>query len=273
MTVPKLAIDSASHYVSKGLTRDSAVAIIAVLYSGESGLSTGPQKGNHGGVLGPHAVGIASWNGERQGRKPGDDPATTREGLKDFADLHGRDWQTIDTQLDFVLTECANYYPSVWSQLTQGPIASPNGSHSEDYKTIIGEFVRKYEVPAEPDPEIARSLAFAAQLYQLVPETAASSPITPREPQRASQKPAPPPPPPSQPASQGTPPMPAAIDPVAILLVQLFAPLLESAMQGLVKALLQHITAQIQPPETRPLDQAAVASIRKTIEDALSNQT
>jgi len=149
-SVPKIALDALQIYLGRGVARDPAIGIVSVLYAGESKLNTGPQPGSagtdRGGVLYKDgAFGIASWNGDRQDalakfaakKKPGDSNYVN----------------TLECQLLFVLTECANDYPSVWTAIQSYPCDQ-----------VIDIFVKQYERPANPQGEIARSLAFAKEL-------------------------------------------------------------------------------------------------------------
>ena len=103
MSTPQVAIDAVTHYLQKGIARGPAIGIVSVLYAGESQLNPGPQPStvttDHGGVLYANgAYGIASWNGPRQ------------QALANFAAAKGLPVGAVNTQLDFVLTECANSY-------------------------------------------------------------------------------------------------------------------------------------------------------------------
>ena len=164
MTVPIVAITSAERYVQKGLTKDAACAIVSVLYAGESGLNPGPQPAtsgtDHGGILYQHgAMGIASWNGSRQ------------QALANFAARKGESAWALNTQLDFVLTECANSYRTVWEYISLG---------SKNYYDIIPIFVREYENPKNPQQEIERAITFARELYPLISSPQIPSQPTPR---------------------------------------------------------------------------------------------
>lgn len=166
MTVPIVAITSAERYVQKGLTKDAACAIISVLYAGESGLNPGPQPAtsgtDRGGILYAHgAMGIASWNGPRQ------------QILANFAARKGESAWALNTQLDFVLTECANNYPEVWNLIR-------SDSTRTTYPQIIPAFVEKYENPKSPQQEIERALTFARELYPLISTPSIPSQPTPQ---------------------------------------------------------------------------------------------
>lgn len=172
MAVPQVALDAAVHYLNKGISKDVATGIVSVLYAGESKLnpgSQGTQSTETGGALNPHgAYGIGSWNGPRQ------------QDLADFAKAKGLDVGALDTQLDFVLTESANSYPKVWAAINRPGIT---------YAELIPIFVDYYEVPANKQAEIARSLAFAQELYAALP--AAPQPAPTPAPTPAPVSPAP----------------------------------------------------------------------------------
>jgi Phage tail lysozyme len=147
------------------LTKDAAVAIVAVLDAGESGLHTGPQPStvttDHGGVLFANgAFGIASWNGPRQ------------KALKDFADKFKLDVNELETQLHFVLTESANNveYASFWNALR---------SPASHYSDIITAMVNDYERPKDPASEVARAMAAAKVLYEETGSSLPAVPVTP----------------------------------------------------------------------------------------------
>src|SRR6185312_15537838 len=130
MTIPAVAEEAIGHYLSKVLTKDVSVGIGSCLYY-ESKLnpgSQGVQSTETPGVLNPSgAYGIASWNGPRQ------------EALASFAKGKGLDPSLLTTQLDFVLTECANSYPTVWAAI-QG------GTADQSFLPIL---VADYENPAD----------------------------------------------------------------------------------------------------------------------------
>jgi len=155
MIAPKAAVDAFTFYTTKPdpIARIPAAGIVAVLYSGESGLnpgSQGTQATEHGGALNPNgAYGIASWNGPRQA------------ALAAFATAKNLPVGAVETQLLFVLTEAADSYPEVWAAIQAG-----------DKQTIgnfVTVFVQKYEVPANPTAEIDRSLPLAQALLALSP--------------------------------------------------------------------------------------------------------
>jgi hypothetical protein len=154
MTIPAAAETAIAHYLSKGLTKDVSVAIPACLYY-ESKLSPdsqGVQKTETPGVLNPGgAYGIASWNGPRQ------------QALLTFATKKDLDPSLLGTQLDFVLTECANSYSVVWKAIQNPTI---------NYTDMITVFVTSYEIPANIPAEIATSLAYAKAWYSEVVEPA-----------------------------------------------------------------------------------------------------
>ena len=158
MAVPQIAIDAATHYLrDKGCPRGPAIGMVSVFYAGESGLKTGAQGNtatDKSGVLGSGAVGIASWNGPRQA------------ALKAFAAGKIEDPFALNTQLDFALTEMFNAYPVSKSAYLAGL----------PWEQFIPVFVRDYERPANPQSEIDRSLAFAAQLDAALPEIVPAAP-------------------------------------------------------------------------------------------------
>lgn len=161
MTVPSVAQSAITHYLGKGLSKDIAVGICACLYY-ESKLNPGSQ-GVQGtetpGALNPSgAFGIASWNGPRQ------------QALADFAKQKNEDPADINTQLDFVLTESANSYPTVWAAIQTG---------SETYQNFIPIFVADYENPADHQKEINAAMAYADAWYPLVATVVNVPPITP----------------------------------------------------------------------------------------------
>lgn len=136
--------------MSRGLTKDQAVGICAVLYV-ESQLN--PQAENNsgtdaGGVLNSKgAYGIAQWNGPRQA------------ALANFASRENLSPSDINTQLQFILTESANSYPEVWAAI-QNPKTT--------YQEMITVMVDHYEVPADKPAEIAKATANAQSWYPLV---------------------------------------------------------------------------------------------------------
>jgi hypothetical protein len=164
MTIPAAAVTAIAHYLSKGLTKDVATGICACLYY-ESKLSPdsqGAQSTETPGVLNPSgAYGIASWNGPRQ------------QALLTFATAKDEDPSAIGTQLDFVLTECANSYPVVWKAI-QNP--------TETYTSLITTFVTSYEIPANIQAEITASLAYAKVWYPEVIEPAPAPTTIPTTP-------------------------------------------------------------------------------------------
>lgn len=135
------------HYLGKGLTKDVAVGIAAVLMA-ESSLnpgSQGTQSTETPGALNPSgAYGVASWNGPRQA------------SLSSFATKKGLNPANLTTQLDFILTEAANSYPTMWAA-----IRNPSTTYSE----MITEMVNTYEIPADKPGEIARAMTFAVDMY------------------------------------------------------------------------------------------------------------
>jgi hypothetical protein len=159
MAVPQVAIDAVTHYLQKGIARGPAIGIVSVCYAGESQLNPGPQPAtgstDTGGVLfGGGAFGIASWNGPRQA------------ALQAFATAKGESPTAVNTQLDFILTECANSYSNVWAAIQSGMAYTP----------FITLFVTQYEGPANPSAEISRSVAFAQTLDAAVPQVVAPVP-------------------------------------------------------------------------------------------------
>lgn len=163
MTLPETA---ANFLLSKGLSRDAAVAVTSVLYY-ESKLNPGPQGAQSSetpGVLNPKgAYGIASWNGPRQ------------QGLADFAVKLSLPVENLETQLHFVLNEAANHYPKTWAAIT-GPGA---------YQDIIPVFVAEYENPKDHEKEINGALGHAEALYPKVgtqPPAAQPAPPAPPAP-------------------------------------------------------------------------------------------
>jgi hypothetical protein len=146
-----------AHYLAKGVGRNAAAGIVGVL-SFESALN--PISANNsgtetGGVINPKgSYGLAQWNGPRQA------------ALAEFASGKNMDVAALETQLDFVLTECANSFPSVWAAIEA----------DMNVADFVSLFVRSYENPAKPEPEIAGALATAQSLLAL-PVTANIPPI------------------------------------------------------------------------------------------------
>jgi hypothetical protein len=138
--------------MSKGLSRDAAIAICAVLWF-ESKLNPGPQgvqPTETPGALNPNgAYGIASWNGPRQ------------QKLSDFAKAKILPTDELDTQLWFVLNEAANSYPKTWAAITGGGT----------YEQIIPVFVADYENPKDHAREIEGSFVIAHELASMVPSS------------------------------------------------------------------------------------------------------
>lgn len=153
MSIPQVALDAANHYLSKGVSRAVAIGAPAV-FMVESGLD--PKSENNtgtetGGAINPKgSIGIAQWNGPRQA------------DLKSFADKKKLDPLALNTQLDFFLTECANSYPIVWAAIRNPSITS---------QQFITTMVDDYEIPADKPAEIAKALAFAAQIDAALPTT------------------------------------------------------------------------------------------------------
>lgn len=157
--------DAFNHYLTKGIGRNAAAGIVGVL-SFESGLN--PIAANNsgtetGGVINPKgSFGFAQWNGPRQA------------ALVEFAKAKDGEVSNPEIQLDFVLTECANSFPSVWA-------AIQSDMNVTDFVSL---FVRSYENPAKPDPEIAGALVTAKALLALpvpanIPPIPASAPLAP----------------------------------------------------------------------------------------------
>lgn len=213
MTIPLVAQTSIQHYLSKGISKDVAVGIVACLYY-ESKLNPGSQGVQHTetpGTLNPSgAYGIASWNGPRQ------------KALADFATAKGESPGLLTTQLDFVLTECANSYPVVWAVI-QNPATT--------YHNMITTFVDSYEVPADKPKEIAAAFDYADAWWadlatipstRVIPPSAATPPVVV--------------PPPAPAVITGAMPMDA------VLLAQL-APIIEALAAGLFRALITQLSA------------------------------
>jgi hypothetical protein len=148
-SLPTTGVEAATFLMSKGLSKDAAVAITACLWY-ESKLnpgSQGVQPTEKGGILNPSgAYGIASWNGPRQA------------ALSTFALKKNFQPGELHTQLWFVLNEAANSYPKTWAAI----------SGSAGYAEIIPVFVADYENPADHVKEIAAAMGFAKELYLLV---------------------------------------------------------------------------------------------------------
>ena len=136
-------------YHQHGIPEGPALALVSVLYAGESKLRTGPQwttmRTDTGGVIFSRgAYGIASWNGDRQ------------QKLLDFATEHKLPVSDMTTQLLFILTECADNYPYLWEGIKRG----------QDTHSFITAFVNQYERPREPLPEIVRAQTFASEIQK-----------------------------------------------------------------------------------------------------------
>lgn len=165
MTVDAKAKDAVAYLRSPlGLTKHAAVAVVSCLWY-ESKLnpgSQGHQPTETPGILNPvGAYGIASWNGPRQ------------SALSSFADRKLLHVERLETQLHFVVTECANWYPDVFKAIN---------SKTLTYNEIIPVFVAEYENPKNHEAEIAGSKAFAAQLYDSVPDAVPPPPPIPTAP-------------------------------------------------------------------------------------------
>jgi hypothetical protein len=185
MTIQTTGVKAAEFLLSKGLSRDAAIAVCAVLWF-ESKLNPGPQgvqSTETPGALNPSgAYGIASWNGPRQ------------QALADFAKVKNLPVDHLETQLWFVLNEAANKYQATWAAITSGGT----------FEQIIPVFVADYENPKDHAREIEGSLAFAKELAPLVPaEVPAPPPVV-------TSVPAPQPAPPQVPAPK---PQPMVLDP------------------------------------------------------------
>lgn len=228
--VPQVAVDAVTFLMGKGVTKDVAVGIVAVLYAGESQLnpgSQGSQSTETPGTLNPSgAYGIASWNGPRQ------------KALQTFATEKGLPVGAVNTQLAFVLTESANSYPKVWAAIQQAGMT---------YTNFIPIFVESYENPANPTAEISRAQAFAVTLYPAIPALAAPAPSPAPAPAPAPQ---PTPAPVSAPTSATpalaptpSPTPPAASTPMDPALAAFLTTVVEAFLSGLLKAAVPSTTA------------------------------
>lgn len=195
------AANAIGHYISKGLSHDVATGIVAVLMV-ESGLN--PTSENNTGTETPGSInptgsyGLAQWNGSRQ------------QALMAFASAKGFDYSQFNTQLDFVLTESANSYPSVWAAMRQAGMT---------YANFIPVFVASYENPADKAGETAKAMAYAQEFYGY---TIAAVPV------------------PTTPAPVPTAPTPSTsgafvMDPAIVAALE---PLFDALMSSLIKALL-----------------------------------
>ena len=241
MMIPAVCETAVSHYLSKGISKDVAVGIASVLYH-ESNLNPTAENNSGtdaGGVINPKgAYGIAQWNGPRQA------------ALKLFATGKNEDVSALNTQLDFVLTECANSYPQVWAA-----ILAPGMT----YANFISTFVNQYERPANEAAEVSAAMAIATPLYAL---SVAAAPASVSEP---------------APIAAPT-PIPAAAVPVTAsatlgeitvdpALIAALAPIVESLAAGLFRALITQLSATTAPasgtvaPATTPtLDLGALVT-------------
>lgn len=153
------AANAIAHYIGKGLTKDVATGIVAVLMV-ESALN--PASENNTGTETPGSInptgsyGLAQWNGPRQ------------QALMAFASAKGLDYSQINTQLDFVLTESANSYPSVWAAMRQAGMT---------YANFIPIFVDSYEDPADKAGEIAKAMTFAQEFYAYTIPVSVPAPV------------------------------------------------------------------------------------------------
>jgi hypothetical protein len=213
MTVPAVLLTAANHYLSRGLSKPAACGIPLVLYYGESKLQTGNQPGSAGtdvgGVLWPNAGGIASWNGGRQAL------------LKAFCDRHKLGYEDLTAQLDFVLAEIWNPpgYPIVKTAI-QLPTTT--------VQDMIAIFVKSYERPAAPGPEIARA---ESGISELMADPGLGVTVAP-----VIVLPIPPPAPPAPlPALPGVPLM----DPALIVAL---APIIEALAAGVLRALISQLS-------------------------------
>lgn len=148
-----------SHYLSKGIGPNAAAGMVGV-FSYESGLSPVAQNNSGtdaGGVLNADgAIGLAQWNGPRQA------------ALQAYASSKSEDWRALNTQLDFALTECANSYPAVWAAIQA----------NMNIADFVPLFVKGYENPKDPTPEIATALAVAKVLL-VSPSAPPAAPAAP----------------------------------------------------------------------------------------------
>ena len=150
-----------AHYLSKGLSKDVAVGLTAVL-NAESSLNPLAENNSGtdtGGVLNPQgSYGLAQWNGPRQ------------QALATFAQKKGLSPSDMGVQLDFVLTEAANSYPELWAAIQKSGTTYPD---------LITAMVDTYEIPADKPAEIARAIGYAKNYYTMVVEPAPVSTPTP----------------------------------------------------------------------------------------------
>jgi hypothetical protein len=248
MPVPSVQLTATNYLQSRGISKEAAVALVSVLYA-ESGLnpgSQGTQSTETPGVLNPSgAYGIASWNGPRQ------------EDLAKHAKMWNVPVDSLETQLHFVLTEMANHYKPSWEAMNS----------TGTYESIIEVLVPNYESPKDVPAEVARAKQIAAPLHIVVPETVpvVLKPMAPKPATPTTQLPT---------GVETVPP----IDPVLITtLVQLFAPIAESLLAGLVKGIIQQLaTMQAkQAPVQLPIPLASLpgfdpAALAKLIAAELS---
>ena len=61
-------------------------------------------------------------------------------GLKDWCAAHGLDWMQIDSQTQFLVWECHQFYGELFSELTQGTRPLDN---------LTANFMQYYEIPAK----------------------------------------------------------------------------------------------------------------------------
>jgi hypothetical protein len=224
MTVPSVCETAVAHYLSKGITKDVAVGIASVLYH-ESNLNPVSENNSGtetGGVINPKgSYGIAQWNGPRQGNGV--------TGLADFAKGKNEPVSALNTQLDFVLTECANSYHQVWAAIQQPGMT---------YQKFIPIFVNQYERPANEMAEVNDAMSIATPLYALsISPTPLVAPASGGA-GSATSAPAPAPSPVTQPAPLG---VTFTMDPA---LIAALAPIVESLAAGLFRALITQLSAQ-----------------------------
>jgi len=231
------ASDAIAHYLSKGLSKDVATGIVAVLMV-ESALNpvaennSGTEIG--GAINAAGSYGLAQWNGPRQ------------QGLLNFAKAKNEPVSAINTQLDYVLTESANSYPAVWAAMRQAGIT---------YANFIPIFVEKYENPANPTAEIASAMTHAAEFYAY--NVVASTP-------------APVPTPTSTPTPTPTPTSGGfTLDPVILAALE---PLFDALMSSLVKAFLAQLPTTVGGTSTAPTPSINLDSLATSVAGAVIPQ-
>jgi hypothetical protein len=192
--------------------------MVAVAYAGESALkpgSQGAQSTETPGALNPGgAYGIWSLNGPLQA------------SLDTFAKRMALPVDAVDTQLYWLLNECASdaRYAKVWQAIQAGT----------PYEQFIPIFVEVFEVPKEPGPEIARSVAFAKELDAEAPTVSVPAPAMPAAPAPIAQSAAP------QSEAMTMEAALAVLIPILAPLAQAAAPLLEAAIMGGIGGALKH---------------------------------